>query len=138
MDEQFFFANPILPVKSVDDTLNFYKTQLGFTVAIAWNDPAYGVVRRGNAVIEFGEHRKEYAGTGICIIGVENADVIYQEWKSRNIEFVGDFADRDYGNKDFRIRDNNGNMLIIGHALTNKCALLRKGNVADRFLWSDE
>ena len=130
MNEQFLGANPILPVKSVIETAKFFEKTLGFTVNILWENPSYGVVRRGNAVIEFGEGRKEHAGSGVCVIRVENADVIYKEWKSKDIEFVGDFSDRDYGSKDFRIKDNNGNMLIIGHALENQKEMLQKGNVA--------
>lgn len=130
MSEQFLYVNPILPVKSVVDTAQFYEKELGFTVKILWRNPSYGVVKRGNAVIEFGEGRKAHAGTGVCVIQVENADVVYEEWKSKDIEFVGDFTARDYGSKDFRVKDNNGNLLIVGHALENKEELLQKGNVA--------
>jgi hypothetical protein len=130
MSEQFLRANPILPVKSVIETAGFFEKQLGFTIALLWENPSYGAVKRGNVIIEFGEGRKEYAGSGVCIIIVDNADAIYEEWKSNGIEFVGDFAERDYGSKDFRIRDNNGNMLIIGHALENQKELIKKGNIS--------
>ncbi|MGD8594224.1 MAG: hypothetical protein PVF82_15435 [Gammaproteobacteria bacterium] len=129
MSEQFLRANPILPVKSVVETARFFEKQLGFTTALLWENPSYAAVKRGNVTIEFGEARKEHAGSGICIIIVDNADAIYEEWKSKDIEFVGDFAERNYGSKDFRIRDNNGNMLIIGHALENQMELIKKGNV---------
>ncbi|MDH5633978.1 MAG: hypothetical protein OEZ10_13445 [Gammaproteobacteria bacterium] len=128
MNKQFIGANPVLPVSSVVETAAFYENRLGFNVNIVWQDPAYGVVSRGNAVIEFGEGRKEFAGTGVCIIRVEDADAVYEEWQSRNIEFVGDFAERDYGSKDFRVRDNNGNLLIVGHALHNRDELIRRRN----------
>jgi len=130
MDESFLRANPILPVKSVVETVKFYENKLGFAVKILWENPSYGVVKRGNAVIEFGEGRKEHAGSGICLILVEKADVIYKEWKTKDVEFFGDFADRDYGSKDFRIKDNNGNILIISHPLENQSELLKKSNVA--------
>ncbi|WP_455219426.1 VOC family protein [Kaarinaea lacus] len=130
MGEQFLGANPVLPVNSVKATVRFYEKKLGFKREVLWENPSYAVVKRGNTIIEFGEGRKEHAGSGVCIILVENADVIYREWKSRDIEFVGDFADRDYGSKDFRIKDNNGNMLIVGHALENRKALIQNGNVA--------
>lgn len=128
MNKQFIGANPVLPVSSVVETAAFYENRLGFNVNIVWQDPAYGVVSRGNAVIELGEGRKEFAGTGVCIIRVEDADAVYEEWQSRNIEFVGDFAERDYGSKDFRVRDNNGNLLIVGHALHNRDELIRRRN----------
>ena len=130
MNEQFLGANPVLPVNSVIETVNYYKDTLGFSIEGIWQSPAYAVVSRGDAVIEFGEGRKEYAGSGVCIIRVEDADTVYNEWKSKEIEFVGDFAERDYGSKDFRVRDNNGNLLIVGHTLDNQEILLQQGKVA--------
>lgn len=129
MGEQFLRANPVLPVKSVIDTAKFFEEKLGFTIALLWENPSYGAVKRGNVTIELAEGRKQHAGSGVCIIIVNNADTIYEEWKPKGVEFVGDFADRDYGSKDFRVRDNNGNMLIIGHALENQKELMERGNV---------
>lgn len=130
MSKNFLGSNPIIPAKSVVETASFYKEKLGFTINGIWENPSYGVVSRGDAVIEFGEGRKEYAGSGICVVRVEDADTVYNEWKSKEVEFVGDFAERDYGSKDFRVKDNNGNMLIVGHALENKNELLQQGKIA--------
>jgi len=130
MSENFLRVNPILPVKSVRETANFYKQKLGFTISLLWENPAYGAVKRENVTIEFGEGRKQYMDSGVCIIIADNADAIYEEWKSRDVEFVGDFADRDYGSKDFRVKDNNGNILIVSHPLENQKALIQKGNLA--------
>jgi len=130
MSEQFHGANPILPVKSVVETVTYFKEKLGFRTEVLWESPAYGVVKRGGAIIEFGEGRQPHVGSGVCVIHVENADDIYDEWKAKGVEFVGDFSDRDYGSKDFRVKDNNGNILIVGHALAHKNALLKKANVA--------
>jgi len=132
MNHNFLGSNPIFPVKSVIETASFYKDELGFNINGIWEKPSYGVVSRGDAVIEFGEGRKEYAGSGICIVRVEDADTIYSEWKLKGIEFVGDFAERDYGSKDFRVKDNNGNILIVGHALKNKDELLERDKIAYR------
>jgi hypothetical protein len=130
MSNNFLGSNPIFPVKSVVETATFYMEKLGFNICGIWENPSYGVVSRGDAVIEFGEGRKEYAGSGICIIRVEDADAVYKEWKLNEVEFVGDIADREYGSKDFRIKDNNGNILIVGHALVNKNELLNNNKVA--------
>ena len=130
MKNDFLDTTVILPAKNVRETANFYEDKLGFQINVIWENPAYGSVKRGNVFIEFGEARKEYAGSGVCYIHVGNADDIYNECKSKGVEFIGDLADRDYGCRDFRIKDNNGNMLIIGHALKNKKELLQKGNVA--------
>jgi len=130
MESNFLTANPILQVNNVLETVNFYKNKLGFNINILWENPSYGVVSRGNAILEFGEGRKDNVGSAICMIRVEDADIIYSEWKSKDIEFVGDFSERDYGSKDFRVKDNNGNILIVGHALENQNVMLQQGNVA--------
>ena len=115
--EQFLGTNPILPVKNVKDTALFYKDVLGFDVEGLWENPPYGVVARGLAIIEFGEGRKQSSGSGICNIFVSNVDLIYNEFLNKDIEFVGEIGNRDYGNRDFRIKDNNGNTLILSSPL---------------------
>lgn len=129
MMEQFLSANPILPVTNVWKTAAFFREKLGFDIVVLWRDPAYGVVRRGGTVIEFGEGRKAHAGSGVCSIRVNDADEIHQEWASKGVTMVGDLADREYGCRDFRVRDNNGNMLIVGHDLENQDALIKRGNL---------
>ena len=126
-NETFLGANPILPVKGVIETANFFKDQLGFEIELLWKEPPYGVVARGETIIEFGEGRNEHAGSGVCVIFVRDVDAVHAEYSTKDIEFVGDLADRDYGSRDFRIRDNNGNMLILSTPLIDQQALLNAG-----------
>ena len=128
-DELFLGANPILPVASVCETARFYEEALGFEVELIWRNPPYAVVARDKTIIEFGEGRKAYAGTGVCVIFVGDVDEVYREYGSRNLELLGDLADRDYGSRDFRVKDNNGNVLIFSSPLANQKALIDAGNV---------
>ena len=125
MNNEFKSANPILPVKSVDETAKFYKDKLGFEIEVLWENPKYAAVKRGAVTIEFGEGRPEHVGSGICYIHVQNVDMVYKEFKNAQIEFVGELENRDYGNRDFRVKDNNGNILIIGSPLANQKQLQR-------------
>lgn len=129
MGNNFLGTTVILPATHVKETAAFYRDKLGFEVNFIWENPAYGSVRRGDVVIEFGEGRSAFAGSGVCFIRVANADAVYNEFRSNGIEFVGDLDDRDYGSRDFRIKDNNGNTLIIGHALKNQNALIKQRSV---------
>lgn len=124
-NEQFLGTNPILPVSSVYETAKFYEEILGFDIEILWKNPPYGVVAKGKTIIEFGEGRKDFAGTGVCVIFVSDVDVVHHEYSNKKIEFVGNIADRDYGSRDFRIRDNNGNMLIFSSPLINQKELIK-------------
>jgi uncharacterized glyoxalase superfamily protein PhnB len=134
MNKEFLGTTVILPVENVRETAKFYESMLGFEITGIWSvsdqGAEYGSVRRGDVIIEFGEGRKEYSGSGVCLIHVDNADEIYKEFKSNGVELVGDLSDRDYGNRDFRIKDNNGNLLIISHSLSNQNELLQTNRVA--------
>ncbi|MCU7845818.1 MAG: helix-turn-helix domain-containing protein [Candidatus Thiodiazotropha sp. (ex Monitilora ramsayi)] len=130
--ELFLGADPILPVKSVNETAKFYKEALGFEIEILWNTPPYAVVARDRTIIEFGEGRKEYAGTGVCVIFVNDVDAVYKEYSDKDVEFFGDIANRDYGSRDFRIKDNNGNVLIFSSPLINQKELIDAGNSVKR------
>jgi transcriptional regulator with XRE-family HTH domain len=131
-NELFLGANPILPVTSVNEVAKFYAEKLGFKIEILWENPPYAVVARDQTIIEFGEGRKDYAGTGVCLIFVNDVDVVYKEYSDKQIEFIGDIADRDYGSRDFRIRDNNGNMLIFSSPLVNQQELIEAGNTVEK------
>lgn len=127
---RFLDTTVILPVLDVKKTVQFYKEKLGFEINIMWENPNYASVRRENVHIEFGEARQKHAGSGVCYIHVEDVDSVHRQLEHSGVEFVGDFSDRDYGCKDFRIKDNNGNLLIIGSPLPNKKELIAKRNLA--------
>ncbi len=123
-DNQYLSTNPILPVKEVSETARFYEEYLGFSVDVLWKNPNYACVSRGSVTIEFGEARPEHVGSGVCYIHVNNVKQVHDELKNRKVKMVGQLEDRKYGSKDFRIRDNNGNLIIFGSPLANQDALL--------------
>jgi uncharacterized glyoxalase superfamily protein PhnB len=127
---EFHYANPIMAVKDVKTTVKFYKEKLGFNIDILWENPSYGCVSRGGIVVEFGEGRQNYVGGSACTIQVSNVESLYNEFKEQGVNFVGDFAEREYGSKDFRVRDIDGNLLVFGSALPTKAELIAKRNIA--------
>jgi catechol 2,3-dioxygenase-like lactoylglutathione lyase family enzyme len=133
MRSRFLTTTVVLPARDARETAQFYHDKLGFEIVGVWevaHSKHYASVRREGVVIEFGEGRQVYAGTGVCMIHVDSATAIYQEYKQNpHIDFVADFANREYGNRDFRIRDNNGNMLIIGETLKNRDELLEYNRI---------
>ena len=64
---------------------------------------------------------------------MSDVDSVHREFSSKHIEFVGDIADREYGSRDFRIKDNNGNMLIFSSPLINQQELIEVGNTAKKY-----
>ena len=129
-DIEFHYANTVMPVKDAKQAANYYREILGFTIDVLWKNPNYACVSRGGITIELGEGRPTHVGSGACVIQVSNVDNLYEELKTRGANLVGDFTERDYGSKDFRVKDKDGNLLIFGSALANKNELIKKRNVA--------
>ena len=127
---KFHYANPVMAVKDVKRAVKFYREKLGFDIDVLWENPNYGCVSRGGITIEFGEGRPDHVGGSACVIQVSDVESLYNEFKAKDLNFVGDFSEREYGSKDFRIRDNDGNLLVFGSALENKEELIDVGNVA--------
>ncbi|MEG3641366.1 VOC family protein [Magnetococcus sp. PR-3] len=129
---RFVSATTILPVSDARQSAHFYADNLGFTILGVWKsgkDSYYASVKRDRVVLEFGEGRPEHVGSGVCHIEVENPDLLYQQCLSKPLVLVGDLADRDYGERDFRVRDNSGNLLIFGTPLADKDQLLAQQNL---------
>lgn len=61
-----------------------------------------------------------------------DVDAVYEEYSEKQTEFVEHIADRDYGSRDCRIKDNNGNMLIFSSPLINQQELIEAGNTVKR------
>ena len=114
IDDQFRASTPILPVHDVKETADFYREKLGFHVEGIWENPNYASISRGGAAIDFGEGRPDHVGSGVCYIHVSDVEAIHQHLKEAGVEMVGTLESRDYGMRDFRVRDNNGNLLIFG------------------------
>jgi uncharacterized glyoxalase superfamily protein PhnB len=130
-DNQFLGVTPVLPVNNVKETAKFYEEMLGFTIEVICENPNYACVSRGEVSIDFGEGRPEHVGSGISFIHMKEVEAFFKECKSLGLNLVGDCAERDYGSKDFRVRDNNGNLLIFGTPMDNQKELLAKINLVD-------
>ncbi len=117
MPARFLNATVILPAHDLPATARYYREKLGFSIEILWEDPPYGVAVRGQAVIEFGQQRFPDTARGVCYVHVGDVDEVYREFAEAGAHFVTAPADRAYGCRDFRVRDNNGNLLIVGSPL---------------------
>lgn len=120
---KYDIAIPILPFKSIEDTVAFYK-RLGFDAKI-WGAPNhYAILTRDT--VEFHIFRQldlepASSSTG-CYIRVLNVDETYRAFASANLSQTGiprmdTIEDRPWGMREFSIVDFNGNLIRIGQAL---------------------
>ena len=121
--QQYDIAIPILPSRSVNDTLAFFR-RLGFDGKI-WGDPYfYAILRRDTVELHFFTHaelRPAESSAG-CYIRVADVESIYRafalaELPRRGIPRQDALEDKPWGMREFSIVDPDGNLLRIGQTL---------------------
>jgi uncharacterized glyoxalase superfamily protein PhnB len=118
---------PFLPVKNLEETIQFYKEKLHFTDEWYFGTPATdaGIGRDGLNllfvlnpeycnVINSDKHRFE-----ICLF-VSNVDEIYRDIKSSNVVILTELQTEPWNVREFSILDCNGYILRIGEGLENE------------------
>ncbi len=112
-------AIPILPARSLDETLAFYG-RLGFAVAFRQTAPdAYAILRRDGIELHFWgfatlDPARNYAG---AYLRVADARALFEEFRAKRIERLGEPEDKPWGMREFALIDPNGNLLRIGEAI---------------------
>ena len=120
----------IAPYFVVDDvvaTANFYRDKLGFIYKRFFGEPpSFCMVSRSGIVIML----SQLCRTGLmrpnrmtdpdgeawdAYIWVENADELYNEFKSKGVKIAREICDQPYGCRDFDVEDCNGYRLCFGH-----------------------
>jgi uncharacterized protein YndB with AHSA1/START domain/catechol 2,3-dioxygenase-like lactoylglutathione lyase family enzyme len=121
-------ASPLFIVRSVPETLAFYRDKLGFDVTFEGpvpDDIFFGIVQRGRAMIMFKaidvEPVPNYTrdiGHGIAAwdayVYVPDPDSLYEEFASRDVEFSRPLENNHDNLRGFELRDPNGYNLFFG------------------------
>jgi len=121
-------ASPLFIVRSVPETLAFYRDRLGFEVTFEGpepNDIFFGIVERGRAMIMFKavdvepvpNHTRDI-GHGIArwdaYIYVPDPDALAAEFASRDVEFFEPLTNTTDDLRGFEVQDANGYVLFYG------------------------
>ncbi len=114
---------PVLVVKDVVKTVQYYTEVLGFRLINYFMDPpVYGIVQRDGYQIHFGKSKSDEIktneeirkGTPDLIIWVPEIDAFYDEVQSKGAEIVEGIVRRVYGSREFLIRDCDGHVILVG------------------------
>lgn len=116
-------AIPILPSRSVNDTVAFYK-RLGFEGGAHEFDSGYAILRRGSVELHFFTHRdlvpaESSAG---CYIRVLDVESFFRSCLSSQLPFTGIprmdiLEDKPWGLREFAVVDPDGNLIRIGQII---------------------
>jgi len=111
--------HPELQVTDIAAAVEFYTTKLGFRLGFTWGEPpGIAGVNLGNVQMFLLRGKPNPAGCSVSFV-VGDADELYEYQRANGVEVVVPIADRDYGIRDYRVRDLHGYELSFGHHIYN-------------------
>ncbi len=123
MDPSLFsHIAPVLQIRDLKATVDFYTDKLGFTVSYRHGSPVdYAVLRMGDAVAihmaqNDAHHNLEQSYVSLYIF-VHDVDKVYEEYQKRDVNITCDIGDREYKMRDFDVTDPNGFVLCFGERI---------------------
>ena len=120
---------PFFIVESLQSTLEFYQSKLGFytDVAIPEAKPFFAIVRRDDIAFMLKEiapdihpipnhTQHEWAGWDAYVY-TPDPDTLYEELRDNGVEFKKPIENTDDGLRAFEVRDNNDYIICFGKTL---------------------
>jgi len=120
------YISPTLAVRSMKQTIQFYRDSLGFKIGMAFPDadnPEYVDLAKDGMVLMFipaknvGIGAKEKLGVGVNLYMQIDGDIdeYYGELKNKGVNVVVEIKDEPFGIRDFTVEDINGYKLTFNH-----------------------
>ncbi|HEX2202680.1 MAG TPA: VOC family protein [Longimicrobium sp.] len=112
-------VHPALPVGDVLAAADFYTSKLGFTLGFTWGEPpTMAGVTLGDVQLFLERGTPSPAGVSVMFL-MDDADELYAFHQASGVEVVEPIDDREYGIRDYAVRDLNGYVLGFGHPIYN-------------------
>lgn len=115
-------AIPVLFVRDVSASAEFYRDQLGFQIDfLHGRPPFYGAVSRDGARLHlkfvhdavFGPGRVEDEGLIMAFVTVDDIKALYTEYQARGVRFSQALTKQAWGGTDFHVSDPDGNRIAF-------------------------
>lgn len=108
-----------LAVRDIPAAVDFYTKKLGFHLGFTWGDPpTFAGVNLGKVqmFLRTGTPKPE-----ACVVYflVGDADQLYEFHRANGVNVAREIGDREYGIRDYLVRDLDGYCLSFGHHLSN-------------------
>jgi len=120
--------SPLLAVRNMKQTVEFYKNSLGFKLGMTFPDaenPEYADLSKDGMVLMFipaqnhGIGSEERLGIGVYLYMNIDGDIdeYYSELKSKDVRIAVEIKDEPYGVRDFTVEDIDGYKLTFNRAI---------------------
>lgn len=111
------YVVPTLRVARLDRSMRFYGEGLGFGLDWEWRDspdlPPFAQVRRDGMMLYLSEGVGDSQPGNLVYLYVEDVDAWYRDLNERGVDCEGPPFDQAWGNREFRVRDPDGNALCF-------------------------
>lgn len=106
-------------VSDVREAVAFYTEKLGFTPGFTWGEPPTMAGVNLGAVQQFLQEGTPGPDSCVLYFVVGDADELFEHHLANGVEVVSEPGDREYGLRDYVIRDLAGYRLSFGHYIYN-------------------
>jgi catechol 2,3-dioxygenase-like lactoylglutathione lyase family enzyme len=111
--------NAGLTVTDISAAVDYYTKKLGFTLGFLWGEPPnFAGVKLDQVQIFLQQGTPDPKGCSIYF-HVGDADELYEFHRANGVEIAQPPGDREYGIRDYSVRDLHGYYLTFGHPLFN-------------------
>ena len=117
MITKYICTTSIFIVNDLEKARDFYVDKLGFEVSFEWGEPlTYLGIKRNDVEIHLSSssNSTQEPGKGTISIFTDEVDDLYENCKRKGVETTIEPADRDYGLRDFGVKDLDGNIINFG------------------------
>lgn len=119
MKTKFRKTTPILTVRDVSRSIDFFVKALGLKLDFVYGEPSFYAGLYSNdleihIINENSSNARQPAGKSNLSILVDEVDNLYNNLKERGVEILIAPEDRDYGLRDFSCTDPDGNIFNFG------------------------
>lgn len=114
-------SNVIFHVSDIERSIAFYTGPMGFQLDFRYGEPTtYAGLSLGPVYLHITTLRpyKDDTGHGNLYISFDEVDSLNQRLSAAGVDFYCPLGDRDYGMRDFSVRDPDGNQIGIGAELS--------------------
>jgi len=112
-------VHAVLAVGDIPAAVDFYAAKLGFKLAFTWGDPpTFAGVNLGKVQMFLQKGTPNPKGCSVTFL-IGDADQLYEFHRANGVEVAEEIADREYGIRDYAVRDLHGYHLSFGHHLFN-------------------
>ncbi|MCW5911720.1 MAG: VOC family protein [Cyclobacteriaceae bacterium] len=111
----------VLAVKDLAKSADFYQSKLGFRSV--WCEGGWHLLYREKFVVMLGECPDDRSAfetvnhSWFAYIDMENIDILYQEYRSGNVEILSEIEDKPWGQREFSIRTIDGHRIMFGQEI---------------------